>query len=250
MEYLHCTCRHFGEQEGLVHCLDDNYLGPSEEFKKVFYKLPEEMRAKLFGFTGFETKVNQFTGEEEIVHTGRCSGNFLFEHSGLGDMSVIEDRELESLFDDGNTIQLYSAHLNGLEDLRALIDFLNELEEIVHLAQMETGAPIPEEDVEWGIYSIFGILDIFWSFQDIDPSVMQDDPYGMMDILRRYSRREYHQKLMENDFAGMNALYVNEDIRGEDQYLFLEADNIDNWARLRIRRQNGKFVYEIADAEQ
>lgn len=71
-----------------------------------------------------------------------------------------------------------------------------------------------------------------------------------MDVLTHFSRRELAQKMSEADYADMNQIYLDSQALNEGDSVYFESVNSDNWARLRFRLENGKFIYEVASANQ
>ena len=57
--------------------------------------------------------------------------------------------------------------------------------------------------------------------------------------------REYHEQSSMNTPEEMNYMFSDH----IDGNITFESDDINNWARLRFRLENGKYIYEIAQAD-
>ena len=253
MEELECSGRMI-EREYENSWSTPVYLGATEGFLKVFYKIPDALRARLFGYRDFEQKTDQFTGELHLLpahdSSDSDSARYIYEHSGIGDISIADDKTYGSLWINGYFIRMDMAYLNGIEDVRLMCDFLNELKEIEQLAQKETGTPLSYQDLKWYYVSITDVWCRYLEEENVDTANISNEQCADMDVLTHFSRRELAQKMSEADYADMNQIYLDSQALNEGDSVYFESVNSDNWARLRFRLEDGKFIYEVASANQ
>lgn len=221
-----------------------NSLPPSEDFLNVFYKLPEDIRFGLYATHDYIRSEDSFFGREIFRATDAdYSKRFFDTHSGLGDLNRMDDMVLGWIHHEGYYIRLNMAYLNGIEDVRLMCDFLNELKEIERLAQAETGMPIPRSDDR---YSFSSINDHWMCFGlDENEAELTGSALENLKDIPRMTIREYHELASMNTPEEMNYMFSDH----IDGNITFESDDINNWARLRFRLENGKYIYEIAQAD-
>lgn len=202
-----------------------------DAFLKVFYALPEDVRLKLYGFCDYEK--NPFSEEGMLVKPHGTKDEFLGKHSGIGDLSIMDDELYARIRSEGYFVQVNEIYLKDIDDVHMMCDFMNKLKEIERLAQAETGEPISrtENDERFD-----GSLTVRW--------LGFASRWGQEEGIPEMTIREYHEQASQNEPKEMNRLNVY----GNDDITF-EPDESSLWARLRFRLKNGKYIYEIAQAE-
>ena len=165
--------------------------------------------------------------------------DYAFRHTGLGDMSVLEDCANNQLLMDGACVRMRMAYLNGIEDVRKLCGFLNELDEIARLAQEERGIIQPVEgNVAAGSISLFNSTALYGDTMDVSGHDLEK-----VEGMPVRTLREHYEYSFENNRFGQEINVMN--LNG----MMFESDDFTNWARLRFRKADGRYVYEIAQAE-
>jgi len=202
--------------------------------------LQHEIGAKhIFGEAEPLTEVAQLLDKlpEEVIDELR---DYRFNHSGLGDLSIAEDQASLIYQMDGACVRIRNAYLNGIEDVRTMCDFLNEVNEIVAEARAENSA-IADKDFNPAV----GSLSLF----NDGPLEREraDGPFGSelekLDWMPKRTLREHYEYL-----RSLNRYTCELNCLDFDGMMF-ESDDSDNWARLRFRFENGRYIYEIAQSD-
>lgn len=222
-------------------------LPPTEDYLNVFYKLPEEIRLKLYGTRDYERSVNPLDGRQEFRATDyNIKQTFVDTHSGLGDLSLMDDICRSIVLADGYYIRLHMAYLSGIEDVRTMCDFLNELKKIEQLAQAETGAPVFDANDD----SLPNYTNSAWYLFSLteEEASLTGSALEKVEKIPHMTIREFYEQTSNITVKNMNKLQANNTDYSDDDITF-ESDDSNNWARLRFRLENGKYIYEIAQAE-
>ena len=220
---------------------------PSEEYMKVFERLPEEIRFRLYGGRNYEASIDDMSGQRVYRFSdGDRFKGFINTHSGLGDLSIQDDHVNRSIHENGYFIRLNLVYLNGMEDIREMCRFLNELKEIEQLAQAETGLPIQKDDTA-SVEPGFSIDPVFFTWNEEEEGLVGAELENL-DRISKQTRREFHEQLSQQDPVGMNQLTVCDGTDIRDNVTF-EAEDKSQWAHLNFRLEQGKFICEIAHVE-
>lgn len=204
-------------------------------FMNVFRKLPEKIRFELYGLCSFDLPENPKDYFRVLEETPTCNKVFLDKHSGIGDLSLMDDELYASIRSQGYFLQVNNIHLKDVDDVHHMCDFMNELKEIEQLAQTETGKPIPCTEADERFNQSLSMQ--WWDFLNRNESEAG---------ISKMTIREYHEKACEREPVDMNQICIWGN--GEDTFEF-ETTESSQWARLRFRLENGKYIYEIAHAE-
>lgn len=220
---------------------------PSEEYLKLFERLPKEIRFKLYGGSNYEISNNEETGQKVYRLTdGDQFKGFAYTRTGIGDLSIQDDNVNRSIHENGYFIRLNLIYLNGMDDVREMCSFLDELKQIEQLAQAETGLPVEKTNSASEAQAFSpDPMEFMWykEEENLVGSALEN-----LDRLPKITRREFHAQLEQQNPVGMNRLMVFDGERVRDNVTF-EAENNSQWAHLNFRLEQGKHICEIAHIE-
>lgn len=211
----------------------------SEAFMNAFNKLPEDIRRELYGISNYDLSMD-FMKENDPNYPALMDAciyqkHFFDKHSGVGDLSIMDDELYASMRSDGYYLQVKGIHLKDIDDVHLMCDFMNELQEIERLAQAETGEPISEAQKDKRFDG--SLASQWWDFAD---------RWGQEERIPEMTIHEYHEQALKAALVDMNII-MNDGMNDGD--LEFAADESSLWARLRFRLENGKYIYEIAQAD-
>ena len=244
-----------GELEGVGRMVTraDGYCSyevpPTDDFMKVFYQLPEEIRLRLYGTADYEP-CDLFVGALRPTANDYMI-KFVNLHTGLGDLSVMEEAVKGFTWGYGYSVHLNMIYLSGIEDVRMMCDFLNELKEIERLAQEETGRSCAEnrgiifrriEAAPW----LSGVSSIYIGEEGRE---LSGSDYEKLENVPRQTIRDFYAQFETRALDNMNEIIINDRNSIRDEDLTFESDNVGNCARLRFRLDNGRYIYEIAQTD-
>lgn len=220
---------------------------PSEEYMKVFERLPEDIRFRLYGGRNYEVSIDDMTGRKVYSFTDHEPfTGFIYTHTGLGDLSIQDYNVNRSIHENGYFIRMSRVYLNGMEDVREMCNFLNELKEIEQLAQAETGLPIQKSDVTSFVLDF--CTEPFWFQWNEEEESLVGPELENLDWICKHTRREFHAQMEQQDPVEMNRMTVCDGENVRDNVTF-EAEDRSQWAHLNFRMEQGKFICEIAHLE-
>ena len=223
---------------------------PTDDYMKVFYQLPEEIRIRLYGTADYE-KTHASHGEDVRPTTYNLMKKFINTHTGLGDLSVMEEAVKGYIWGFGYSVHLNMIYLSGIEDVRTMCTFLNELKEIERLAQEETGRPCPEK--RGVIYQRIAAAPWLNCGSEVfigeEGKILTGPDFEELECVPKQTIRDFYARIETGALDNMNALLINDGQDIQDEDLTFETDNADNCARLRFRLENGRYIYEIAQVD-
>lgn len=225
-----------GELEGFHsarRCHWDSVRLMNGTFMNVFRKLPEKIRFELYGLCSFDLPENPKDYFRVLEEIPICNKVFFDKHSGIGDLSLMDDELYASIRREGYFVQVIEIHLKDIDDVHMMCDFMNKLKEIEQLAQTETGKPISCTEADERFNQSLSMQ--WWDFLNRNESAA-----GISEM----TRREYHEQASKAALMDMNRLFTY-----NSDGLTFEPEESSQWARLRFRLEDGKYIYEIAQAE-
>lgn len=222
-----------GELEGfnsVRRCHWDSVRLMNGTFMNVFRKLPEKIRFELYGLCSFDLPENPKDYFRVLEEIPICNKVFFDKHSGIGDLSLMDDELYASIRREGYFVQVTEIHLKDIDDVHMMCDFMNKLKEIEQLAQTETGKPISCTEADERFNQSLSMQ--WWDFLNRNESAA-----GISEM----TRREYHEQASKAALMDMNRLFTY-----NSDGLTFEPEESSQWARLRFRLEDGKYIYEIA----
>ena len=87
-------------------------INPTNDYMKVFYQLPEDIRLRLYGTSEYE-RTTSFGRERLIPTTNNFGTKFINTHTGLGDLSIMEEAVKGYIWGCG-----YGVHINMISTKR------------------------------------------------------------------------------------------------------------------------------------
>ena len=224
-------------------------INPTNDYMKVFYQLPEDIRLRLYGTSEYE-RTTSFGRERLIPTTNNFGTKFINTHTGLGDLSIMEEAVKGYIWGCGYGVHINMIYLSGIEDVRLMCSFLNELKEIERLAQEETGKPLQVTENRFVQRSVAAP---WFRFDSIGMSEEEADLTGselenLKDIPKQ-TLRDYYAQIEMSVLENMNIMTVNDKDNIEDDDVTFESEDRDNWSRLRFRLEDDKYICEIAQVD-